>query len=69
MVPGIWPTVRNSAGMAVRHILGLDYGFRATDPPQKRQAVIARLRKDWKAQLPYHLHYAKRVHDKRKAQE
>lgn len=61
--------VRGSAGMAIRQILGLDYGFRANDPLPKRQAIIARLRRDWKVQLPYHLHYAKRVRDRRKARQ
>ncbi len=63
------PAVRGSAGMAIRKILGLDYGFRANDPLGKRQAVIARLRRDWKAQRPYHQLYAKRVQDKRKEQQ
>ncbi len=63
------PAVRGSAGMAVRQILGVDYGFRANDSPSKRQAVVARLRRDWKAQLPYHLDYVKRVREKRKAQQ
>lgn len=63
------PAVRGSANMAIRKILGLDYGFRANDPLGKRQAVIARLRRDWKAQRPYHELYAKRVRDKRMLQQ
>jgi len=63
------PAVRGSAGMAIRRILGLDYGFRANDPLEKRQAVIARLRNGWKYQLSYHLDYAKRVRERRKAQQ
>jgi len=63
------PAVRGSAGMAIRKILGVDYGFRANDPLEKRQAVIARLRKDWRAQKPYHELYAKRIQDQRKASQ
>jgi len=61
--------VRGAAGMAIRRILGLDYGFRANDPLPKRQAVIARLRNGWKYQRSYHLDYAKRVRERRKAQQ
>ena len=63
------PAVRGSASMAIRKILGLDYGFRANDPLDKRRAVIARLRRDWQAQRPYHELYAKRIRDKRNAQQ
>ena len=59
--------VRSAAGMAVRKTLGLDYGFRANDPPSKRQAVVARLRREWRSSKLYHEKYAKRVQQARKA--
>ena len=59
------PEVRNSAGMAIRRILGLDYGFRATAPLTERQAAIARIRGGWKLQLPFHLDNVKRIRAER----
>ena len=60
--------VRNSAGMAVRRILGLDYGFRAKAPLAERQAAIARIRNGWKLQLPFHLDNVRRIREKRSSQ-
>lgn len=59
--------VRNSAGMAIRRILGLDYGFRANAPPEERQAAIARIRNGWKLQLIFHLDNVSRIREKRSA--
>ncbi|NQT38986.1 MAG: hypothetical protein HQ581_15925 [Planctomycetes bacterium] len=41
------PTVRGRAGSAVRKILGADFGFRANDPIEKRQEIIAKIRADF----------------------
>jgi hypothetical protein len=60
--------VRNSAGMAIRRILGLDYGFRAKAPPAERQAAIARIRNGWKLQLIFHLDNVRRIREKRSTQ-
>jgi len=60
--------VRNSAGMAVRRILGLDYGFRAKAPLEERQAAIARIRSGWKLQLIFHLDNVRRIREKRSTQ-
>lgn len=60
--------VRTSAGMAVRSILGLDYGFRANGPLSQRQEAIARIRNGWKFQLPFHLDNVKRIREKRSSQ-
>ncbi len=60
--------VRNSAGMAIRRILGLDYGFRAKAPLADRQAAIARIRNGWRLQLPFHLDNVRRIREKRSSQ-
>jgi HEAT repeat protein len=60
--------VRTSAGMAIRKILGLDYGFRANGPLSQRQEAIARIRNGWKLQLPFHLDNVKRIRQKRSSQ-
>jgi hypothetical protein len=60
--------VRNSAGMAIRRILGLDYGFRAKAPLEERQAAIARIRSGWKLQLIFHLDNVRRIREKRSTQ-
>jgi hypothetical protein len=60
--------VRSSAGMAIRRILGLDYGFRAKAPPAERQAAIARIRNGWKLQLIFHLDNVRRIREKRSTQ-
>ncbi len=57
--------VRSAAGMAIRRILGLDYGFRAKASLADRQAAIARIRDGWRLQLPFHLDNVKRIRDKR----
>ena len=62
------PDVRNAAGMAVRRILGLDYGFRAKAPPADRQAAVARIRAGWKLQFPFHKDNVRRIREKRSAQ-
>jgi hypothetical protein len=59
--------VRSSAGMAIRRILGLDYGFRAKASLEERQAAIARIRDGWKLQLPFHLDNVSRIREKRSA--
>jgi hypothetical protein len=38
------PKVRGKAGAAVKVICGADYGFRAEDPPAKRQEALRRIR-------------------------
>ncbi|MCA9247145.1 MAG: hypothetical protein KDA42_08525 [Planctomycetales bacterium] len=40
------PKVRGQAGVAVRAILGADFGFRANAPPQRRAEVIAHIKRD-----------------------
>jgi HEAT repeat protein len=60
-------TVRGAAGAAIRKILGLDFGFRASDPPQKRAADAARIREHWKLQLPFHMDYVRRLRERRRA--
>lgn len=57
--------VRSSAGMAIRNILGLDYGFRANGPLSQRQEAVARIRNGWKLQLIFHLDNVKRIREKR----
>jgi hypothetical protein len=41
------PLVRGRAGAAVQRMLGADFGFQYDDPPEKRKALIAGLRKEW----------------------
>jgi hypothetical protein len=60
--------VRSSAGMAIRRILGLDYGFRANDPQAERQAAIARIRNGWRLQLIFHLDNVRRIRERRRTQ-
>lgn len=38
--------VRGQAGVAVRKILGADFGFRANDPPDKRAKAVAHIKRD-----------------------
>ena len=42
------PLVRGRAGAAVRRIVGLNYEFRALDPPEERAKAVAFYRKFWK---------------------
>lgn len=42
------PLVRGRAGAAVKQIVGLDYEFRALDPPEERQKAVDFYRKFWK---------------------
>jgi HEAT repeat protein len=60
--------VRSSAGMAIRSILGLDYGFRAKAPLSQRQEAIARIRNGWRLQLIFHLDNVRRIREKRSSQ-
>jgi HEAT repeat protein len=39
------PEVRRHAGVALRKMLGVDMGFRANDPPEKRAAILKGMRK------------------------
>jgi len=41
------PDVRTAAGSAVQRMMSVEYGFRGTDSPEKREAAAARLRKQW----------------------
>jgi HEAT repeat protein len=41
--------VRDRAGSAVTVMLGVDYHFRAADPPQKRDAALKSIRKRYEA--------------------
>jgi len=41
------PLVRGRAGAAVRRIVGLNYEFRALDPPEKRKEAVEFYRKFW----------------------
>jgi HEAT repeat protein len=59
--------VRGAAAAAVQTILGLRFNFRANDPPDKRAAVLATIKAQWKVQLPFHLDYARRLRAQRKA--
>ena len=59
--------VRGAAGAAIREILGLDYGFRAGDPSSQRASVVARMKQQWRIQLPFYLDYVKRLRQARKA--
>jgi len=61
--------VRSAAGMAVRRILGLDYGFRANAMLADRQAVLARLRREWRSSRRYHEKYAERVQRARRGEQ
>jgi len=60
--------VRSSAGMAIRSIVGLDYGFRAKAPLSQRQEAIARIRNGWRLQLIFHLDNVRRIREKRSSQ-
>lgn len=44
--------IRGKAGAAARVIMGADYGFRATDPPQKRAEDLARMKAIYREMLP-----------------
>ncbi len=46
------PRIRGKAGAAARTIMGADYGFRATDPPQKRAEDLARMKAIYREMLP-----------------
>lgn len=63
------PEVRGSANMALRKILGLDYGFRANAPLAQRKQIVSRLRSEWQAQRPFYDDYVRRVRTARKARE
>jgi HEAT repeat protein len=39
------PEVRRHAGVAIQKMLGVDMGFRANDPPEKRAAVLQGMRR------------------------
>jgi HEAT repeat protein len=39
------PEVRRHAGVAIQKMLGVDMGFRANDPPEKRAAILKGMRK------------------------
>jgi hypothetical protein len=39
--------VRRSAAAAIQRIWMIDHGFRADDPPEKRQALIKGMRAHW----------------------
>jgi hypothetical protein len=41
------PLLRARAGVALRRLIVVDYGYRANDPPERRDEVIQRIRKDW----------------------
>jgi hypothetical protein len=41
------PAVRASAANAVQRIMGLDFGYRADDPPEKRAEVVAQMREEY----------------------
>ncbi len=47
------PLIRGRAAAAVRKIMGADYYFRASDPPQRRNEVIATIKRDWEGYLRY----------------
>ena len=60
------PLVRGRAYAAVRRIIQMDIGFRANDPPQKRQAMIARLRKLYPSLQARHDDYVRRMKERGK---
>ena len=39
--------VRRRANAAIRRVLGVSFGFRANDPPEKRRRAIATIRRQW----------------------
>ena len=59
--------VRGAAATAVQSIVGLRYDYHAEDPPDKRAAIVAVIKAQWKAQLPFHMEYAKRLKAQRRA--
>jgi HEAT repeat protein len=59
--------VRGAAATAVQSIVGLRYDYHADDPPDKRAAILATIKAQWKIQLPFHLEYGKRLRAQRKA--
>lgn len=41
------PMMRTRAGVALRRLIVVDYGYRANDSPDRRNEVVQRIRKDW----------------------
>lgn len=60
------PKVRGRAYSAIRRILQLDVGFRASDPPAKRRAIIARIRQFYPSMEKRHEDYVRRMREKGK---
>jgi hypothetical protein len=44
--------VRGRAAAAAAKIMGMDFGFRATDPPEKRAKILAEMRREFKVVEP-----------------
>ncbi|MCA9269319.1 MAG: hypothetical protein KDA41_12645 [Planctomycetales bacterium] len=47
------PLVRGRAGVALQHILGTDFLYRAESPPAQRAAAIRGLRRYWESRKAY----------------
>lgn len=60
------PLVRGRAYAAIRRILQRDFGFRAEDPPEKRQPIVARIRMEYPAWANRHAEYKARMKGKTK---
>ena len=60
------PLVRGRAGVAVRKMLGRDYGFRADDRRARRLQAIANIRRDWRSFAKAHRLYVQRLKEKQK---
>ena len=43
------PDVRAAAGSAAQRLMSVDFGFRGTDSPEKREVAAAQLRKQWES--------------------
>ena len=53
------PLVRGRAGAAARQIMGVDFHFRANDPPEKRAKALAAIKSEYQAAIGrYKLFYA-----------
>jgi hypothetical protein len=45
-------TIRGRGATAAVKIMGMDFGFRANDPPEKRKKILAEMRREYKASEP-----------------
>ncbi len=58
------PRVRGHCAEAIRRIIGVDHGFRSSDPPGDREAIVRKIESAWPAYKPYHDDFIKRVEER-----